>query len=299
MDLGVGCSNLIGNVVHLGTYNSSETCTDWQKLSPAQWCVAQAFFSSYFTTSSILWIISVVIYIYVTLVATRYAKYVSYPIYVVCYGVPLLVSLWLLVTQKFGYTPQNPSGICGVISYNPKSRRHDIIATVMSINLWLYLTFVLVPVICLAIHCYLHRKSESSKQYYSKAQFWKNMYLQDYKFLLMPLVFFLLRIWSCVSDALVLYTDVKQKSIPEDFLDILPYLTGISTCGQGFANFIIFVVLTKQVRQTVFSRNAWKNCILNQCLKSQRLTTNPVLSPVLSSINKPQYIEESLENSIA
>ncbi|KAL5499784.1 hypothetical protein EMCRGX_G011244 [Ephydatia muelleri] len=138
-----------------------------------------------------------------------------------------------------------------------------------------------VPVICLAIHCYLHRKSESSKQYYSKAQFWKNMYLQDYKFLLMPLVFFLLRIWSCVSDALVLYTDVKQKSIPEDFLDILPYLTGISTCGQGFANFIIFVVLTKQ------------------CLKSQRLTTNPVLSPVLSSINKPQYIEESLENSIA
>lgn len=158
MDLGVGCSNLIGNVVHLGTYNSSETCTDWQKLSPAQWCVAQAFFSSYFTTSSILWIISVVIYIYVTLVATRYAKYVSYPIYVVCYGVPLLVSLWLLVTQKFGYTPQNPSGICGVISYNPKSRRHDIIATVMSINLWLYLTFVLVPVICLAIHCYLHRK---------------------------------------------------------------------------------------------------------------------------------------------
>lgn len=158
MDLGVGCSNLIGNAVYLGTYNSSETCIDWKELPPSKMCLAQAFFSSYFTTSSILWIISVVIYIYATLVTTRYAKYVSYPIYVVCYGVPLLVGLWLLLTHKFGHTPQSPSGMCGVIGYNPKYRQHDIIATVISVNLWLYLTFVLVPVICLAIHCYLHRK---------------------------------------------------------------------------------------------------------------------------------------------
>ena len=112
-------------------------------------CVAQAFFSHYFTMSSILWIMSATIYIYITLVATRYARYFSYPIYVFCYGLPLLVSLWLLLTHKLRYTPQNPSGLCGVISYDPKSRQHYLIASVISVNLWLYLTSVLVPVLCL------------------------------------------------------------------------------------------------------------------------------------------------------
>ena len=160
MDLGVGCSNLIGNVVILASSNANGTCSAAQNdlYSNANLCVAQAFFSHYFTMSSILWIMSVAIYIYITLVATRYARYFSYPIYVFCYGLPLLVSLWLLLTHRLGYTPQNPSGLCGVISYDPKTRRHYLIASVISVNLWLYLTFVLVPVLCLAIHCYLHRK---------------------------------------------------------------------------------------------------------------------------------------------
>ena len=170
MDLGVGCSNLIGSVVSLGVSNTNGTCISRQQ--EYNLCVAQAFFSHYFTMSSILWIMSVVLYIYVTIVATWHAKYVSYLIYVVCYGLPLLVSLWLLLTHRFGYTPHNSSGWCGIVTYDPKSRQHDIIASIISINLWLYLTFVLVPVLCLAIHCYLHRKV--------RASYWVTIYMYCY-----------------------------------------------------------------------------------------------------------------------
>ena len=192
MDFGVSLSNLIGAAVYFDQYyhlpgaqisNSSHVP---DSLKPAQpilnetnsvaseasnalsatptieaLCITQAFFAGYFTLGSIFWTIFLSLYIYLFLLyhemkpqLPRYSLFVSY---FVSYGMPLIISLWLVLTGRLGYAPYNSSGWCTLIVKNPSTGKVDHYAVVFGNDLWIYLALFIIPIFYLSSRNFIHK----------------------------------------------------------------------------------------------------------------------------------------------
>ena len=129
MDFLVAASNLTGAAVNFDKFYNCTKGTDSCSSYPASvdyWCKTQAFFAIYCTLGSVLWTISLSVYLYFFVVhhGTKTAKYSLYFSYLFCYLLPLLLTLWLLLTGKLGYSPYQSAGWCGPILTIPRLE-HD------------------------------------------------------------------------------------------------------------------------------------------------------------------------------
>ena len=162
MDFGVGCANLVGILYDYESHlrNSSDQSSRILTDSAQRVCQAQAFFADWCTHSSIIWTILLSAYLYLLVAYQRstYTTYVFLSFYFFGYGVPLISSLWLLLTHRLGYAPYNSAGWCTVQLTDISGRNPNIYLTAMSYDLWIYLSFVLVPVFCLAVHLRIRDK---------------------------------------------------------------------------------------------------------------------------------------------
>ena len=179
MDLGVATFNLFGagfyfdqyyrkeprvnctfsdldlfNPPHYGPWRYTDTIMCPKTLQIQYLCFAQACFSLYFTYGSILWTNSLCFYLYFRIVHchARIARYCLYSSYIFCYGMPLLLTLWLAMTGRLGYSPYESSGWCSIILMHPMTKERDIFASVFGYNLWIVLTFVFVPILSFVVH---------------------------------------------------------------------------------------------------------------------------------------------------
>ncbi len=122
-DFGVACANFIGVCVYFDQYirhcplesqkavnhthpenfsisNGVNTLTSCTAL--LQLCKAQAFIAAYSTLASVLWTLCLAVYIYCLVFYTSkkvHTKVVWVAVFF-CWGMPLLVSLWLVITGQ-------------------------------------------------------------------------------------------------------------------------------------------------------------------------------------------------------
>lgn len=172
MDFGVALSNLIGSAVYFDKFYHQPSCHGDIDLDPQlpcnvsqtvdYLCKAQAFFAIYCTVGSVFWTLCLSFYLYFLIVhhGTKTAKYTLYFSYFFCYLFPLLITLWLLFTGKLGYSPYDSSGWCGIISLDPWTMERYIYVQLLGYDLWIYLTFLIVPVLSITAH--LHIRDEVS-----------------------------------------------------------------------------------------------------------------------------------------
>ena len=160
MDFLVAASNLTGAAVNFDKFYSCTKLTDSCSSYPASvdyWCKTQAFFAIYCTLGSVLWTMSLSVYLYFFIVhhGTKKAKYSLYFSYFFCYLLPLVLTVWLLLTGKLGYSPYQSAGWCGPIFTDPATGIQHVYVEVISYDLWVYLTFILVPVLSISVHFYI------------------------------------------------------------------------------------------------------------------------------------------------
>ena len=135
-DFGVALANLIGVIVYFDQYIRGCT-TDWDDLklsksalpanetllssdaysssSPVpcgalfRLCETQAFVAGYSTLASVMWtqILAVYVYCLVVLPQSKIHTKVVYFAYVFCWGMPFLISLWLVLTRKLLFNPSS------------------------------------------------------------------------------------------------------------------------------------------------------------------------------------------------
>lgn len=145
MDFGVGLANLTGAAVNFDQYyndnSASGTVLLGSKLIDGS-CKVQAVVALFTTFSSVLWTISLAVYMYF-LVFQNWRKTRLYlPLcYLLCYGIPLGLTMWLLLTDRLGHAPYNSSGWCGIKIINPSDKWIDFIAAIFGYDLWIYLAF--------------------------------------------------------------------------------------------------------------------------------------------------------------
>ena len=205
VDLGVGITNLIGNLVYFDRFYFSKVtvevpftnqtisqygqvlsrdllqydgdsadddefieCVSFHQpnsTSISNLCTAQAFIAHYFTQASILWTISLAVFLYFLIVhnTTQVAKYTLRASYILCYSLPLLVCFWLLLTERFGYSPTN-TGWCSILIINAETSKPDVYAAVFGYDMWIYLGMTLVPILYLAVQLYVREKVQPCSQ---------------------------------------------------------------------------------------------------------------------------------------
>lgn len=168
MDFGVAAFNLVGDAVYFDqyyhVYSDPEKPGVFVIENPSKTvnglCEAQAFFAVFFTLGSVLWTVTLAAHLYFVLVYHKYrnTRHLLSFSYIFCYGTPLLLSLWLVFTNRLGYSPYDSAGWCTIILIDPKTRETDIYAAVMGYDLWIYLALVLAPVIYISARGFVKDK---------------------------------------------------------------------------------------------------------------------------------------------
>lgn len=156
MDLMAALANFIGIVVNFNALLYTGDDNDTPTGNVNNLCIAQAAFAMFGTLASILWTIAIAIYFYAQIMAedNKMAQRFVYGFYIVCYGLPLLMTIWFGATGKIGHSPIGGSGWCSLI-IEPKLGERDRIALFFGNSLWIYLYFILIPVICVSVIGYL------------------------------------------------------------------------------------------------------------------------------------------------
>ena len=169
MDLGVAAANLVGAAVYFDQYYGSLSClgpgVTAKPFSMCQinsstingLCVAQGFIATYCTFGSILWTVCLSVYLYFLTVhhQTRISQYTLWFSYGFCYVMPLVLTIWLTATNRIGYAPYDSSGWCSIIGKDPTTGYRSMFVSLVGYDFWIYLTFVLVPILSITTHMYI------------------------------------------------------------------------------------------------------------------------------------------------
>ena len=120
-------------------------------------CTAQAAFEVFGTESSIFWTLAIAVYIFIVAVLHKpsVAKKSVFLFHVICWGVPLILTLWLGIDGFLGYEVGATPGFCaitGTVVYNSTKEvlKYPII---LGYELWLYVSFIVLPVLYVTIIC--------------------------------------------------------------------------------------------------------------------------------------------------
>ncbi len=159
MDLGIGLSNLIGTAVDFNKYyykyynydNNQYGLTEFlhPNTTIQTLCKTQAFFAMYCTYGSVFWTNCLALYLYFAVVhhSAKIDKIVFWFSSVFCYSMPLILSLWLILTERLGPTPFGSGGWCSIVNVHPLDGQKDYFLVSFGYDMWIYLTFILVPVL--------------------------------------------------------------------------------------------------------------------------------------------------------
>ena len=160
MDFMAAAANLAGVLANFNYYlgPNSPNMTEHKHVIN-NLCLAQATFAMYGTISSVLWTICLAVYIFlwIMLEGRDIAKKSVVFLYTICYGIPLGLTLWFVLTKRLGNAPYGGSGWCSLVLSKHKNSK-NIFAAVLGNDLWVYLTIILVPLIFLSLHFYLKNK---------------------------------------------------------------------------------------------------------------------------------------------
>ena len=162
MDLGVSLTNLIGLSVYFDRfYEVNAEATKITTTSPHidGLCKAQAFFAMVFSMGSVLWTTALAAYLYVVIIHSKklkLARYTFWANFVVCYGLPVVVSIWSVLTGKLGYAPYDSSGWCSLITIDPLNiYKRYVFRAIFVYDMWIYVAGFLIIIIYVALKSFI------------------------------------------------------------------------------------------------------------------------------------------------
>lgn len=159
MDFMYTIANLVGLMIpyrdHLpASCNGSYCGKDHKTYSNV--CQTQAFLALYGTIGSVLWTLALAVYLYYRTVSrdVTVTRRLVIVLYIVCYALPLYVSLWLLLDGHMGY-PHNALSGAGWCSINDDA---DDLVVLMSYDIWIWLGIIVLIPLYLVIHVHIRHQ---------------------------------------------------------------------------------------------------------------------------------------------
>ena len=143
-------------VVEDGGKVNPTSCNTFHRL-----CQVQAFFTSYGAVGSALWTLGLSVYLYYRIVSCDVCVIMRVVrlLYVVCYALPLYVSLWLVIDGWLGYAPWSPThkGWCATIAVGADGDTHSL-ELFMTDDIWIVLSLVVIAMVTFATHTQINNQ---------------------------------------------------------------------------------------------------------------------------------------------
>ena len=162
MDLMYSTANLVGLWLPYHNYLSTNNADTSIYRTYHGVCEAQAFLAIYGTIGSVLWTLGLAVYLYYRIVSRDevVTRRVVLVLYVLCYSLPLYVTLWLLINKGLGYAdnPLSGGGWCSL------SGDIDPLENFMTYDIWVWLDIVILIPLYFLIH--RHLSEEVMKRIY-------------------------------------------------------------------------------------------------------------------------------------
>ena len=170
-DLVIAAASLASLAIfaELAREEKEESCNSGEGPSPRlrRSCIAQGVFIVFATESAILWTMAVAIYMFVLVVLSRptLGKKLVVPFHVACWGLPLVLTVWLVSDGFIGYEPGATNGICAITgtrfgrndSHGSARHSHKVVQYPIALGyeVWLYAAFLVLPVLYITIQCHV------------------------------------------------------------------------------------------------------------------------------------------------
>lgn len=219
-------------------------------------CKVQSFITTSSSLSSFFWTSSLAIYLYLSVVHNRvsFAQKLFPFFHVVNWGLPILICLPLLATGRLGYSYFAVSTWCFVGPLGKTFRGEDVFLVMIAGKFWEILTYVVVVVLYILIKRHINveaKKGISSKSLNSGLV--AILRRTDKKLVAIPVVFVLLRMWGTLhylySLAVVHHTlQGCTTRILGAVFTTFAVLQAIGDGGQGWGNFILYVMVSDKIR---------------------------------------------------
>ena len=171
MDFGVATANLSGILANFNKYyfdplHPNYTANGWPILKQpgariAVLCEVQAGVAVFSTAGSILWTLSMSVYLYFRVVhhaTPNVAQNALRVMTVLCYFIPTVFVCWTLFTGRLGYSPYNSEGWCGVRLIDLVTGEKYIVFSIIGYDMWICLTHFLVPILYISILLYVRQE---------------------------------------------------------------------------------------------------------------------------------------------
>ncbi|XP_065842788.1 G-protein coupled receptor 157-like [Oscarella lobularis] len=268
-DLTTAVSNAVGIAIKSNTTTTS--------------CQIQAGFAIYGSISSFLWTMFIAIYLYINVTyerSTLNRRLINYVFHPLAWGLPLVIVATAAGLDVLGVDmnrlnssengsyarPTVTAGWCYIRSTHNFTTIHGHVTgydrsapkwfnhhwqdfwIMMAGGAWELLSYIVCPVayILTVRHIYLESRLDDtsfSHDVITEAE----VRSINRKLTFVPLVYFLLHIWSTVR--IILYFSRDYKSLANKGLLLLE---GIGDSAQGIANCVLFCILTRNVRELIF-----------------------------------------------
>lgn len=158
MDIAYTTANFVGMMIPYRDHmcDDSTSCDSSNSEHYERICKAQAFIAVYGTVGSVLWTLALAVYLYYRIVSRddNVTRRLVRILYIVCYALPLYVSLWLLLDHHMGYPHDVLSG-AGWCSINDNTKE---LVVLMTYDIWIWLGIIILIPLYLVIHVHIREQ---------------------------------------------------------------------------------------------------------------------------------------------
>ncbi|XP_019852988.1 PREDICTED: probable G-protein coupled receptor 157 [Amphimedon queenslandica] len=287
-DLIVALANLLGAAMspRFRNVNDPSDINDSSSLLALS-CKIDAFFGLFATDSSILWTIVLLSYLYITLHCFRPSRScfkVSMTIcMIICWGLPLAISVWFISKNFFGFQPGFSPGFC---TFTGDNDGKDIYRPIVGYEMFLYPSIIFLTTISIAFFCHAKCKKKPVENYHYIEHHLNSIKAAERKLLFVPIVFIFIRIWGLITDVTTFYLNDNQIATLRNskISPALIFMAGIGDSSQGFVNGIFFCLLTPPVRQRLLLLlfKCGRICRCYCCSRYETLVNDAYITPTTS-----------------
>ena len=132
------------------------------------WCKTQAAVLVFGTESSIMWTIGVAVYMFVLVVVQpkmqRWGLKLVVVLHFVCWGIPFILTLWLLLDGYLWYDSAATPGFCAIVgrsthdNVSAGDEQPELYPIIVGYEIWLYITFIVLPALYVTLSYHVRTK---------------------------------------------------------------------------------------------------------------------------------------------
>ncbi|XP_074655258.1 G-protein coupled receptor 157-like [Tubulanus polymorphus] len=274
-DLVTATGNLIGVARYIYLYHTlhkrvifeEDNTADCQYPGLLDVCIVQSFMTTCSSMMSFFWTCAISIYFIAAVVGrnNRLADRLVVHFHVFCWSVPLFITSFAAGKHALGEDFSVASGgWCWITRCNKLSPGDQIAWMAMSGKVWEILMYLVIAhnYILVKYHVWSTKRVQLRRiPHYlldSSDTHDRNQVINssDTMFVFVPFVMYLLRIWGTIRFIVNSSISIDQQRSHEYVTAnrILTTLQGIGDSGQGFGNFLLFCLFTKDIRKRLFCR---------------------------------------------